>query len=101
MADVILCGVITEKAGIIEKFCTNEALYVYPILGTDEVTIEDGICLCQLHSDSFDTGRSLVAATRKGNRYLLQLIPQTGDATIGECNSGTPPAAAPNVPSPT
>ena len=90
MTDTILCGVVIEKDGERERFCTNPACYVYPLAGDNDTDIIDGIVLCQEHSDKFDLGKSLIARTRHGYRFMIQLILEPEDSTMDECN-GAPP----------
>lgn len=72
MTDTILCGVVIEKSGEMERFCTYEALTVFPLMDDDNVHPIDGITMCQMHDNTFEAGSPLVCATRKGNRYLIQ-----------------------------
>ena len=72
--DIILCGTVVQKDEETEKFCTNEALYTIPMTDDeDETKVVDAVCLCQLHSDRFDAGHSLVVKTRKGKHLLIQV----------------------------
>jgi len=94
--DIILCGVVVEKVGEMERFCTSEAKYAIPLLDDHDVEIVDGIALCQEHSDRFDSGRSLIVQTRKGNRLLIRidLNPEEDGSTMEEVDS-SPPADQP------
>ncbi len=73
MADVFLCGTVVEKNGTLERFCTNEAVCAIPLTDEDDLKVIDGICLCQLHSDRFDEGKSLMVKSRKGQHMLIQI----------------------------
>lgn len=99
MADVILCGVVIEKTGEVEKFCTYEAKVAFPLMDEDNVTPVDGIALCELHESAFENGKPLVCATRKGKRFLIQAENSEGEPDIITEKGGTPPASH-NTPAP-
>lgn len=84
--DVILCGVVIEKSGDLERMCTSEAVYAIPLMDKDGVTPVDGVALCQEHSDKFDEGKSLVCHTRHGEHFLIQreLNPEDEEVILQE-----------------
>jgi len=96
MSDVILCGVVVEKEGELERFCTNEAAFAIPLTDDADVQVVDGIALCNEHSDRFDNGHSLMVRTRHGDRLLIHidLNPEGEDSTMEEVSS-SPPADHP------
>jgi len=76
--DRFLCGCVVEKQGTVEKFCTNEGVYAIPLTDDDDTKVVDGIVLCQLHSDRFDAGFSLMVKTRKGQMCMIHIEPEAG-----------------------
>jgi hypothetical protein len=82
MSDIILCSIVVEKAGELERFCTEEALFAFPIMDDDNVKPIDGIALCQEHSDKFDDGKPLVAMSKCGHRFLIQLNPDEQESIL-------------------
>lgn len=93
MTDVILCGVVVEKSGEVERFCTYEAKVAFPLMDEENVHPIDGIALCELHEEAFENGKPLMCATRKGLRFLIQAENNDNIPAIITEMGGTPPAS--------
>ncbi len=92
--DTVMCGVVIEKSGNSERFCTHEARFVIPLTADDDTTLIDAIPLCELHSDRFDGGASMVVKTRKDQRVLIriELTSTSSEVILSEQDVASHPA---------